>query len=507
MTKPLNHVVILGGGTSGWMCAAVLGAFVGKSTRVTLVESADIGIIGVGEATVPSIRQFNAMLDIKESDFMRATNATYKLGIQFNDWLRIGHSYLHPFGTYGLGQDLGQFHYIYLNLIEQGKLDPEKLPPEVFSICAQAALNHKAGPQEANPASPYSRLQSAYHFDASLYGQFMRKFAESKGVVRREGEVINVALNPDNGHVKALHLKDGSTIEADLFIDCSGFRSLLLGQALSVDYVDWSHWLPMDTAFAQPCENADLLAPYTASSATKGGWTWRIPLQHRTGNGHVFASTFMDDEAALNALGAALKGKALMEPKKIKFKAGRRAVMWDKNVVAIGLASGFLEPLESTSIYFVQSAIQKLLQHFPDQDFAPHNRALFNRRLNEDYDHVRDFIIMHYHLTERDDSELWNHVRTMTIPDSLTERLGAFRERGLILTRSEEMFGAASWFAIGWGQGIRPQSTSPMIVATDISAQMALMERTQDEIKRFVASLPSHSQYLKQAGLLNMLVK
>lgn len=502
MQDAIKTVVVLGGGTSGWMTAAALARFLGKSLKVIVVESAEIGIIGVGEATVPSIRHFNAMLGIEEPDFIRATKSTFKLGIQFNDWFKKGHSYLHPFGTFGLGQDLGQFHQIYFDQLKSGQMNETDSPLMDYALCGVAAYSGKVGALTSDQNSLHSRLLSAYHFDSSLYGRFLRSIAEKDGACRIEGEVVDTVQDPTTGHVTSLKLKDGQEVEADFFVDCSGFRSLLLSKTLNVPYIDWSHWLPMDRAVAQPCENSGPTTPYTASSATEAGWTWRIPLQHRTGNGHVFSSAFMSEETARLRLSQALKGKTLAEPKLFSFTAGRRQVMWEKNVVAIGLSSGFLEPLESTSIYFVQSAIQKLLQHFPNKTFAPNNIALFNQRMNEDYENVRDVIIMHYHLTERDDSELWNHVRTMDIPESLRLRIGIFKERGQLFARPDEMFGVTSWLAILWGQGARPNAISPMVSALSDEAKAKTLIMAKSEISRFVSALPKHDDFFKLNGLM-----
>jgi tryptophan halogenase len=502
MNRQCQKVIILGGGTAGWMTAAALGRYFGQSMQISLIESDDIGIVGVGEATVPAIRQFNALLNLREDEFIRATKATYKLGIRFLNWQYIGHDYFHPFGTYGLGLELGQFHQIYMKSILSGSLDINQYPLESYSICAQAALAHKSAAYESDPASPYSRLHSAYHFDATQYGQYMRGLAEKSGVNRIEGEVKKVMKNPETGYISSLQLSSEKSIEGDFFIDCSGFRSLLLGNALNIDYIDWSHWLPMDAAFAQPCENSGPTNPYTTSSATEGGWTWRIPLQHRTGNGHVFCTNFLSNDKALSILGNALKGKPLSDARLIRFKAGKRKTMWSKNVVAIGLSCGFLEPLESTSIYFIQSAIQKLIQHFPDKSFSPINSDLFNKRMMDDYDHVRDVIILHYHLTQRNDSELWNYVRNMSIPDTLIERIELFKERGHIFSRNEEMFGLASWMAIMWGQGLKPKSLSPIIMLMDDEVRQRTLNNAKNEITNLINALPLHDDFYRKHGLI-----
>ena len=501
--RHLDSVIILGGGTAGWMTAAALARNLAGGTKVTLVESPDIGTIGVGEATVPSIRQFNAMLNINEGDFLKATKATFKLGIQFNDWRHIGHSYFHPFGVYGTGPDLGQFHQAWLTLVQAGVFDPDGPDRlDAYSMCTVAALQNKVTIQDPNPASPYSRLNSAYHFDAGLYAAYMRRIAETAGVTRIEGEVTDVVVDPDNGFVRTLTLKSGEVLSADLFVDCSGFRSLLMGQTLKAPWLDWSHWLPMDRAWAMPCGHGGPRKPYTMSSATEGGWMWQIPLQHRVGNGHVFCSSHLDETKAADILIKAVPGKPLADPRLIKFRTGRYDKTWDKNVVAIGLAGGFIEPLESTSIYFIQSAITKLLSHFPDKAFTPANIEVFNQRMSDDYNVVRDVIIMHYHLTERDDSPLWNHVRTMDIPDSLRQRLDIFRERGMIINKAEETFYASSWLAIMLGQGPMPVSHSPLLDGPTRDGLRDMLQQMRRQIATWIEPLPTQDELLRHHGLV-----
>ena len=502
-TRHLDSVIILGGGTAGWMTAAALGRNLAGGTKITLIESPDIGTVGVGEATVPSIRQFNDLLGIPEGEFLKATKATFKLGIQFNDWRRIGHSYFHPFGVYGAGAEIGQFHQAWLTLVQAGVFDPDGADRlDAYSMCALAALQNKVTIQDSNPASPYARLNSAYHFDAGLYAAYMRQIAEAAGVTRVAGEVTDVTLDPDSGFVRTLTLKSGQVLSADLFVDCSGFRSLLMGQTLKAPWLDWSHWLPMDRAWAMPCEHGGPRKPYTMSSATEGGWMWQIPLQHRVGNGHVFASSHLDETRAADILVKAVPGKALADPRLIKFRTGRYDRTWDKNVVAIGLSGGFIEPLESTSIYIIQSAITKLLSHFPDKAFTPANIEVFNQRMGDDYNVVRDVIIMHYHLTERDDSPLWNYVRTMDIPDSLRQRLDIFRERGMLLNKAEETFAGTSWLAIMVGQGPMPLGHSPLLDGPSRDGLRDGLHRLRDQIKAWIDPLPSQDELLRHHGLV-----
>ncbi len=504
----IKSIIILGGGTAGWMTAAAFGRFLGRSVAIKLIESADIGIVGVGEATVPSIRQFNTMLGIPEGNFLQACKATFKLGIRFDNWRRQGHSYVHPFGTYGLESDLGQFHQGLFRLLEAGVIADGDDPLAAYSLCAAAAVAGKVTTPHPDPASIYSHLHSAYHFDASLYAGFMRAYAEPLGVERVEGEVVDVVRDAQTGYVKSLTLKSGESHEADFFIDCTGFRGLLISDACGVAYRDWSHWLPMNRAWAMPCEHTHddrgmtSLRPYTLSTATRGGWMWRIPLQHRIGNGHVFSTEHMSESEAADILTQSVPGKALADPRLIKFTAGRRERFWDKNVAAVGLSSGFIEPLESTSISLIQSAVNKLLSHMPDRRFSPVNRDAFNRRMIDEYEHVRDVIIMHYHLTERDDSSLWNYVRTMPIPDSLKERIDLFRDRAMITSRSEEMFSPTSWLAIMTGQGVRPQSYSPLVNGQDIAGLSDIYNKIRETIAASVAPLPSQEALLRHHKLI-----
>ncbi len=496
---PVRSAIILGGGTAGWMSAAAIARFL-PQVAVTLVESADIGTVGVGEATVPPIREFNAMLDIAEGNFLRATKATFKLGIQFNDWKRLGHGYFHPFGAYGQNQELGQFHQAWLAMKAAGLIDgdgDDRL--DAYAICAMAGLANKITTVSPDPNSPYSRLHSAYHFDAALYAGFMRDYAEARKVTRVEGEVVEVLRDAVSGFVTGLRLKSGAVLEADFFIDCSGFRAVL---SEDVPWLDWSHWLPMDRAWAMPCEVEGNRVPYTMSSATAGGWLWRIPLQHRMGNGHVFSTAHMDEDQARQILVDRLPGKPLADPRLIRFRSGRRERFWDRNVVAMGLASGFIEPLESTSIHFIQSEINRLLTHWPDRTFSPANTTLFNHKMAEDYDHVRDVIILHYHLTERDDSSLWNHVRTMALPHDLQTRIDVFNERGMIINKTGEMFRETSWFAIMMGQGLQPRGYSALIDAQDLPVLAGKFKAMREQIARDVAPLPTQDAFLRHHGLI-----
>src|SRR5579871_5055544 len=420
--KHIRKIIIVGGGTAGWMTAAVLSAG-GKPDlcKIVLIESDEIGTVGVGEATVPPIRQFNRLLGIDENDFVRHTQATFKLAIQYVNWRRMGHAYFNPLGALGFSESIGLgggalglaplFQYL-LKLAVDGR-EPDL---DAICLCGTAARSNRFGrPQNVDSG----KYDYAYQFDAVLYARFLRSYAEARGVERVEGKVVDVALRGEDGFIDAVVLQSGQKIDGELFIDCSGFRGLLIGQALKVPYQDWSHWLPADRAFAVPCESVRPLVPYTRSTAREAGWQWRIPLQHRMGNGYVFSSKFIDEEKAAETLLANLEGRPLAEPRLLKFTTGCRTEAWRKNCVAIGLSSGFLEPLESTSIHLIQQSILKLLQLFPDRNFGPLLIEEYNRRVIGMFDWIRDFIILHYHVTEREDTEFWRYCKYMSVPDRL----------------------------------------------------------------------------------------
>jgi tryptophan halogenase len=493
----IQNIVIVGGGSAGWMTAAALARGLDRRYRIQVVESQDIGVVGVGEATIPPIKLFNAMLGLDEAEFMRETRATYKLGIQFHGWGGKGHAYFHPFGAYGLSAAEGHFFQYWLKLNQEGA----GLDLADYSLCAQAAKAGRMDMQADDPRDPMSTFGSAYHFDTILYGQYLRRFAQTLGVVRTEGEVVKVDQDGETGFVTAVRLKSGQSIEGDLFIDCSGFKGLLIEQTLGAGYDDWSHHLPMDRAAAVPCALRGPLSPYTTSTALKAGWQWRIPLQHRVGNGYVYSSRFISDDEAVSTIVGNLESEPLAEPRLLRFVTGRRRKMWDKNVVAIGLSSGFLEPLESTSIHMIQASINKLLQHFPDRRFSPVNRDTYNRRLHADMETIRDFLILHYKATVRDDADLWSYVRQMPIPDSLAERIALFEERGQLVIHPDEMFTPTSWLAVLLGQGIKPQAYSPLVGQQDSRPLADGFRDMKARIARRVEAMPSHVDYLKRHGM------
>lgn len=498
MAQPIRRILIVGGGTAGWMAAAALQRTLGPHARVTLVESDDIGIVGVGEATVPPIRDFNSLIGLDEAEFMRETRATLKLGILFRDWGKLGSTYAHPFGTFGPGPTLGDFNQVWLNQNSAGA------PTDLwdYSVCARAMAAGKAGARDPDPRSPLHTLFTAYHFDAGLYARYLRRVCEGRGVERVEGKVVEVVQRPDDGFIESVTLEDGRSLSADLFIDCSGFRGLLIEGALKAGYEDWSHWLPVNRAMAVPCTRVGPATPYTTSTALEAGWQWRIELQHRTGNGYVYCSDHIDDDRARETLLANLDGEPLAEPRPLRFVTGRRRKYWDRNVVALGLSSGFIEPLESTSIHLVQSGIYRLLQHFPDTDFSPVNIETYNARMGREVELVRDFVILHYHATQRDDSPFWRQVAAMPVPDSLSERVEIFRDRGMLFqVHADEYFSQGSWMAVMYGQGITPRGASPLYAWRDTARTAASLRQLSDGLARTVAGLPDHEAYLKARGM------
>lgn len=492
----IKSIVIVGGGTSGWMTAAGLSKMIKKNNfcNVRLIESEDIGTVGVGEATIPQIQVYNKFLDLDENEFIRKTQGTFKLGIQFVNWHTIGEKYIHAFGDVGKDIDSIQFYHYWLKMSQKGKASSL----DDYTISGLASYKGKfMRPIDAGN-SPLSNIAYAFHFDAGLYARFLREYAETRGVIRTEGKVVNTELNPDNGFIDAVILESGERVEADLFIDCSGFRGLLIEQALKTGYEDWTHWLPCDRAWAVPCESAPTLTPYTRSTAHSAGWQWRIPLQHRIGNGHVFASKFMSEDEACSILLNNLDGKPLAEPRMLKFVTGKRNKFWNKNCVAIGLSSGFMEPLESTSIHLIQSTISRLLSFFPNKNFDQEDIDEFNRQAHFEVDRIRDFLILHYHATDRTDSDFWNYCRTMSIPDTLKQKMDQFKKNGRIYRTNNEMFNDLSWLEVMHGQGLRPNAYHALV---DILSEEEI-EKRLDSVKAVIARsvevMPTHEQYIAE---------
>ncbi len=497
MNGPLR-VVIVGGGTSGWMAGAAL-ATVLKSgqpdaiANVRLVESSEIGTVGVGEATLPQVKDFNDYLGINEAEFMRRTNATFKLGIEFVDWGKRGNSYIHPFGAFGYPIGGVEFQHYWV----RGRRLGLTSPLEAYSYAVVASRRHRFDFPSEDLTSIRSTYSYAYHFDAGLYAAYLREFAEARGLKRTEGKVVDVRQNADSGDIAAIVLESGEVIEGDLFIDCSGFRALLIGQTLKVGWEDWTPWLPCDRAVAVPCESVADITPYTRATALEAGWQWRIALQHRIGNGYVYSSRFIDDDAAAARVLGNLDGRPLADPRVLKFSAGRRTHSWTNNCVAVGLASGFLEPLESTSIYLAQIAVTNLLQMLPARAIDPALRDEFNRLVDNEYDRVRDFLVLHYHANSRDDSELWRYARNMPIPDSLAFKIEQFRHRGHITQYKDGLFSPASWLAVFNGQDINPEGYDRL--ADNLSDDMVRekLDELESRIRVNVEAMPDHTQFIR----------
>ncbi len=493
---PIGRVVVVGGGTAGWMTAAALSRLVSAQVEVTLVESEEIGTVGVGEATIPPLLDFNNLLGIDEDEFIRSTQATFKLGIEFVDWARRGDRYLHPFGQFGRDVQGVRFHQIWLRA-RQARGEAA-VPGNIAEYCisAVAAANERFSRPSATPGSVLSTLRYAFHFDAGLYARFLRAHAEQRGVRRVEGRVEGVDQDSENGFITAVRMADGRRIEGDLFVDCSGFRSLILGQTLGVPYRSWQHWLPCDRAIAIPCTSTAALPPYTRATAESAGWRWRIPLQHRIGNGHVFSSAHKDDQVALDELLAGLDGAPSGEPRTLRFVAGRRGRMWEKNCVAIGLAGGFIEPLESTSIHLIQSAIFKLIGLFPDTAFDQREIDKYNGLLIDEYEHVRDFIILHYLATERSDSDFWNDCRAMQVPDRLVERLELWGGKGRLFREHADLFTEDSWIAVLLGQRKVPLGHDPLASLLPLDESVRFLASIRDVVRRTALSMPTHRDFI-----------
>lgn len=493
----IRDIVIIGGGTAGWMAAAAFGRFLDNGDRnITVIESDEIGTVGVGEATIPAILSFNRMLDIDENEFLRETQGTFKLGIEFVNWGKTGDSYFHPFGDYGQALHGINFHQFYLREYAHG----DRRSISEYCMSAMAAKHSKFGRASSAARSPVSELAYAFHFDASLYAKFLRRRAEASGVVRQEGKIVRVHRCESNGFVESVELADSSIIAGELFIDCSGFRGLLIGEALGVDYEDWSHWLPVDRAIAVPTANVGPPDPFTRSTARTAGWQWRIPLQHRTGNGHVYCSQYLSDDEAEAMLMANLEGEALAVPRRLRFTTGRRDKSWNHNVVALGLAGGFLEPLESTSIHLIQNGIARLFALFPDKGFNPLERDEYNRGMRETYEDIRDFIILHYKATQRDDTPFWCYVRDMEIPDLLADKIELFKTRGRIFRENVELFGIPSWVAVMLGQNIWPEGWDTLADALDEKRVREAMEQMRQGYAATAEALPTQEEFLRRSG-------
>ena len=491
MTQALNQVVILGGGTAGWMTAALLSKTLTK-LDITVVESDQIGTIGVGEATIPSLHFFNDMLGIRSTEFVKKTSGSFKLGIQFENWHKQGESYFHGFGGTGLGMWAAGFHEYWKRGLELGISKPFG----TYNAEGVAALQNKFAHQDG--------LNFAYHLDASLYAKMLRQEAQNNGVTRVEGLVDKVHTDDQSGFITALALQDGQKVEADFYVDCSGFKGLLIEEALNTGYEHWGHWLPCDRAVVAPSKNVADPVPYTRSTAHGAGWQWRIPLQHRTGNGHVYSSRFMSDDEAKQTLLDNIEGQVLAEPRVVKFTTGTRRKHWNKNCVAIGLSSGFIEPLESTSIHLIQSSISRLMSLFPDKSFEKSVIDTFNSQTKLEVERIRDFIILHYKVTEREDTEFWRYCKNMEVPAYLEQKIKLFSQTGRIFRQDDELFNQSSWLAVMLGQGITPEAYHPLVDNLSLEEIRHRCDNIKKVIKESVERMPKQSEFINKFCRANL---
>jgi tryptophan 7-halogenase len=490
-------ITIVGGGTAGWMTATLLSRLFRRGFRIRLIESDEIGTVGVGEATIPAIRDYCQLAGIDQATMIRATQATFKLGIEFVDWREPGHRYIHGFGT--IGQDIWWLHthQLWLRARDRGLLSGADLDFDRFALnCVAARANRFSLPDKRAPDSPLAGLDYAYHFDASLFARFLRAESEGRGVERVEGRIVEVRRRAADGFVEAVVLADGRALDGDLFVDCSGMRALLIGEAMGVAFEDWSRWLPCDRALAVPCESVAPLTPYTRATAREAGWQWRIPLQHRIGNGLVYASAHLSDDAAAARLLGSLDGRPLADPRPVRFRPGRRARAWEGNVVAVGLAAGFLEPLESTSIHLIHTAILRLVALFPDADFDPANIAEYNRQTAFEFTDIRDFLIAHYKVTNREDTPFWAYVKHMDVPDSLAERLELFAASARFFIHGKaELFREESWVQVLIGQGLAMRA-DPMTAMLGDDELREILGEVVAVNAAVAAAMPDHAAYI-----------
>jgi len=487
----IRRIAIVGGGTAGWMAASILArALPDKACSITVIESPDIGTVGVGEATIPPITELLRFLEINEADFVRHTQSTYKLGIKFKDWRRVGHSYWHPFGTFGTTIDRRPFYHYW------HRAEAEGLAPRFneYSLCAALGDEGKFRFPDAKAQGPAAGLRYALHFDAGLVARYLRGYSEKRGVVRLERTVAAATQRAD-GWLDELVFADGTRLQADLYIDCSGFRGVLIEQTLKTGYLDWSDVLPCDRAVAVPTEMARPRSPYTLASARAAGWQWRIPLQHRAGNGYVYCSAHLGDAEALEDLMQTVGEKALAEPRFLRFVTGRRKLFWNRNCVTLGLASGFLEPLESTSIHLVMSGMYNLLDHFPDLSFDQSNIDSYNAELIDEMESIRDFIVLHYCATQRNDTPLWSYCQSMRLPNSLLKRIDLYRGTGRIRPKPRELFTDLSWFYIFEGLGVQPASYDPLVAGSNFAQVLQIMQAMRNQVVQEVRDAPSHDSY------------
>ncbi len=484
-----SRVVIVGGGTAGWMAASALSKTFGNNLDITLVESDVIGTVGVGEATIPPIRNFHLLLELDEAEFLRAVNGTFKLGIEFENWGSLGEGYFHPFGVIGADAWMAQFHHYWLRARQQGDQS------DIGSYCLETCMARSA---KFTTETAIREPIYAYHFDAALYARLLRKLSEDWGVTRVEGKVQDVSTDPESGFIESVALDDGRRVDGDLFIDCTGFRGLLIEQTLNTGWEDWSHWLRSDSAVAVQTESVAPPLPFTRATARSCGWQWKIPLQNRVGNGLVFSSDHMSDDEARKLLLDNLDGMPINEVRTIKFKTGRRLKQWNKNCVALGLSSGFLEPLESTSIHLIQNNVIRLIKMFPGNELTQAEIDQYNRDARSEVEYIRDFIILHYHATQRTDTRYWKDCRAMQVPKLLADRIELFRSSGRIFREFGELFSETSWIAVMLGQGVMPGAYHPYVDKPSDTELGDFMLKIRSSIAQAVARLPSHQDFLDE---------
>jgi tryptophan halogenase len=482
---PMRRIVIAGGGTAGWMAAAAIARTMGDAVDLTLIESDAIGTIGVGESTIPPIVTYNRLLGINEAEFMQATQATFKLGIEFDGWLRDGDKYFHSFGITGKDHWSAGFQHFWLTGLERG----HQQPYDDYCLELKAAYAGKFA------HLPDDQLNYAYQFDSGLYARFLRTMAEADGAKRIEGKIAEVALG-DDGAIGALRLESGERVEGDLFLDCTGFRALLIEGALRAGFDDWTHWLPCDRAIAVQTRSVRPAVPYTRAMAHDAGWQWRIPLQHRTGNGFVYCSRYLDQDQAQERLLANIEGDTLTQPNVLKFTTGARRHQWVRNCIAVGLSGGFLEPLESTGIHLIQRAVLRLIRMLPLREISDSDVKEFNDQHMTDMMQIRDFLVLHYKANERTDSAFWSECAAMPIPDSLAHKIELFRETGRVFRKNEELFAENSWVQVMMGQGIMPQSHHPIATRLTEEELEKLLSMLRSGVQKTVASLPDHHAYV-----------
>ena len=495
LPNTVKSVVIVGGGSAGWMTAAALAKVLGADNcNITLIESDQIGTVSVGEATIPQVQLFNRILDIDEKEFLAYTQSTFKLGIEFVDWRKKGHAYFHPFGAYGTNIDALPFHHYWLKMQQKGA----QQDLSHYSLASVAAYQNKFMHPQQQQNSPLAGINYAYHFDATLYAKFLSGYATKRGVNRIIGKAVDVGLEASNGFIKEVFLEDGQRVSGDLFIDCSGFKGLLIEQALKTGFEDWTHFLPCNRAIAVPCESTQALKPYTQATAQSVGWRWRIPLQNRVGNGYVYASDFMSDDKAEQILLQGLESDPINDVNALRWTTGMRKKSWNKNCIAIGLSAGFVEPLESTGLHLIQSAIAKLMTLFPSKSFNQCDIDMFNQQTEKEYQRIRDFIVLHYKVTERDDSPFWDYCRNMSIPSTLQQKIEMYQETGRIFRQDDELFNETSWLAVMQGQGIHAKTYHPLVDRLSQSEIQRRLGNIESVIQNSANVMVDHHEYIQK---------